>query len=183
MAGMVTMSEPRTGLAARDHMPITGRIASRLHHRYGWVDMDDLRSYAYLGLTLAAKRYRADRGVAFEMFASRKGMFLAIDEMRKDGVLRRRRAGPGLTTTVLTADIPDPRGSRSYERLERRDMCRMLLGRLRTQDRQLVMMYYADGMTFREIAKVFSISESAACLRHKAALGTLRRIARKTVIA
>lgn len=183
MAGMETMDETRTGPSAPDHLPVAGRIALCLHRWYGWVGMDDLRSYAYLGMALAAKSYRADRGVAFEMFASRKGMFLAIDEMRKDGVLRRRRAGPMPTTTVLTADIPDPRGSRGYERLERLDMCRMLLGGLRTQDRQLVMMYYADGMTFREIAKVFSISESAACLRHKAVLDRLRRIGRRTVVA
>ena len=92
MAVTVTMSETTTELAARDHMPIAERIASRLHHWYGWVDMDDLRSYAYLGLALAAKKYRADRGVPFGIFACRKGTFIAIDEMRKDGVLRRRQA-------------------------------------------------------------------------------------------
>ena len=37
-------------------------------------------------------------------------------------------------------------------------------------------MYYADGLTFREIGEVMEISEASVCLRHKAILGRLRRM-------
>ena len=38
-------------------------------------------------------------------------------------------------------------------------------------------MYYSKHMTFREIAQVFEISESSVCLRHKALIRRLRRLA------
>ncbi len=164
------------GLAV-EHLPLANRIASRLHRWYSWVALDDLRSYAYLGLALAERSYESDRGVPFVQFAWRKGMFLAIDEMRKDGVLSRRRAKPGPTFTALTPELPDPVACGRQEEMERRDLCSTLLRKLRKQDRQLLSMYYADQLTFREIAKVFEISESAVCLRHKALLKRLRKLA------
>ena len=58
-----------------------------------------------------------------------------------------------------------------------REPCTVLLTGLGDSDRRLMLMYYADGMTFREVAEVFGVSESAVCLRHKAILGRLRKIA------
>ena len=163
---------------ARKSLAMANRIALRLHRSYGWVGMDDLGSYAYLGLVKAARIYEAGRGVPFEVFAFRKAMYLAIDEMRKDGVLKRRRTAPGPSVGVLPPDIPDPSGPKALASLERRDICTTLLGKLRRKDRQLLLMYYADQMTFKQIAEVFDISESAVCLRHKALIERLRRLSR-----
>ena len=80
------------------------RIAARLHRWYEWVPVNDLESYAYLGLAMAAKIYQPDRGVPFENFASRKAMYLAIDEMRKDGVLKRRGAAPAPSMGMLNPE-------------------------------------------------------------------------------
>ena len=71
---------------AHDHISLAQPIASRLRWWYSWLALDDLESYAYLGLVLAAKSFQADRGIPFAKFACRKAMFLAIDEMRRDGV-------------------------------------------------------------------------------------------------
>jgi len=57
-------------------------------------------------------------------------------------------------------------------------MCETLLGRLCQKGRQLLLMYYSEHMTFKQIAEVFDISESAVCLRHKALIGRLRRLSR-----
>lgn len=169
-----------TGLAV-DNLPLANRIASRLHRWYSWVAIEDLRSYAYLGLALAEQNYESDRGVPFTQFAWRKGMFLAIDEMRKDGVLSRRRATLGPTFSTLTTELPDPAARDRQDAMERRDLCVSLLRKLRQQDRHLLTMYYADQFTFKEIAKVFRISESAVCLRHKALIKRLRKLARARV--
>ncbi|MDP6545899.1 MAG: sigma-70 family RNA polymerase sigma factor [Phycisphaerae bacterium] len=160
---------------ARKSLGMVGRIASRLHRCYGWVDLDDLGSYAYLGLVKAARIYEKGRGVPFERFAFRKAMYVAIDEMRRDGVLKRRRANPGPSFVALSPDIPDPSGSKGLAELERRDLCQTLLGRLRRKERQLLLMHYAEQMTFKQIGDVFDISESAVCLRHKALIKRLRR--------
>ena len=173
---------------AREHITIARQIASRLKRRYTWVAMDDLYSYSLLGLTQSANAYDPSRGVPFPNYASQKGMFWAIDEMRKDGVLRRRssanmprvlpfsEAGLGSNSDEgWTPDIQDLKADQARNLMEVRDLSRTLLKRLEEQDRNLLMMYYSEHMTFREIAKVLKISESSVCLRHKALIKRLRR--------
>ena len=168
---------------AAEHVSLASGIAARLHRLYSWVAIEDLHSYAYLGLALAAKAYEDNRGVPFPQFAWRKGMFLAIDEMRKDGVLSRRRTTPLPTTTTFIPEVHDPVAPDGHHAVDRRDLCHTMLSKLRSQDRQLLMMYYSDEMTFKEIANVFDISESAVCLRHKALMKQLRRIGDRKAIA
>lgn len=175
------------------HVPMSRQIAARLNRRYTWVGTDDLQSYAYLGLALAAKRYSPDHGVPFDKYAFQKGTYLAIDEMRKDGILRRRNAKPLPTKISISryadgehdSDIPvvDNDSDREHSRLEARDICVSLLKKLSEKDRQLLMMYYADELRFKEIAKVFGVSESAICLRHKALITKLRRLAGSAAIS
>ena len=163
---------------AASNIGLAGRIAGKLRRSYGWVCLDDLRGYACLGLLLAARAFDADRGVPFDRFAMCKGMFLAIDEMRKDGVLQRRRVKAIAPTVPISGDLPDPKGEMAQERTETQDMCRSLLGKLKAADRRLLMMHYADHMTFKQIARVYHISESAVCLRHKTLIEKLRKLAK-----
>ncbi len=185
-----TKASGGTAVVVEDHMPVARQIASRLKRRYTWVPMDDLYSYSLLGLTLSANAFDPARGVPFPNFASQKGMFWAIDHMRKDGILRRRSsanmvrvlpfseaASHADVDETWTPDIEDHHAARAHELMESRDLCRALLKQLRQQDRQLLVMYYSQYMTFREIAKVFKISESSVCLRHKAIIRKLGRLA------
>jgi RNA polymerase sigma factor (sigma-70 family) len=161
---------------AREVVSMVTPIASNLHKRYGWVDRDDLGSYAYLGLVKAARVYQESRGVPFVKFAFSKGMFAAIDEMRKDGILKRHQTAPRPTVVALNEEIPDPRGENGLEKVERRDMCKTLMGGLSQKDRQVLMMYYAEHMTFKEMGEAFGVSESSMCLRHKLIIGRMRKM-------
>ncbi|MBN1942373.1 MAG: sigma-70 family RNA polymerase sigma factor [Phycisphaerae bacterium] len=185
-----TLKNPKMTNMLNDNMPIARQIASRLKRRYTWVSMEDLYSYSLLGLTMSANAFDPARGVPFPNFASQKGMFWAIDQMRKDGVLRRRSSASmprvlpfseasGLVDhdETWTPDVQDRHAEKEHRQLEARDLCTALLRQLRNQDRQLLIMYYSKHMTFREIAKVFEISESSVCLRHKALIRRLRRLA------
>jgi RNA polymerase sigma factor (sigma-70 family) len=191
-----TAKQPTVTARTEEHMTIARQIASRLKRRYTWVPMDDLYSYALLGLTMSADAYDPTRNVPFPNFASQKGMFWAIDQMRKDGVLRRRssanmpRVLPFSEASNAadadegwTPDVTDHHAEEARDLMEARDLCSALLKQLRKQDRQLLVMYYADHMTFREIAKVFKISESSVCLRHKALIRRLRRLATSMQVA
>lgn len=184
------LKDPNVNDMLNDHMPIARQIASRLKRRYTWVSMDDLYSYSLLGLTMSANAFDSTRGVPFPNFASQKGMFWAIDQMRKDGVLRRRSsanmprvlpfseaAGLADCEETWTPDVRDRHAEEDGKQLEARDLCTALLRQLRKQDRELLIMYYSKHMTFREIADVFEISESSVCLRHKALIRRLRRLA------
>jgi RNA polymerase sigma factor (sigma-70 family) len=161
---------------AREHISLATQIAYRLSRRYAWVGLDDLHSYAYIGLSLAAKSYDPSRGLSFARFACSKAMFLAIDEMRKNGVLRRADASQRRQeTAAVILEMPDPQAKHDRELLEAREFCAELVRKLDRKDRQLLSMVYVEKMTYREIAKVYHITESAVCLRHKALLGRLRQ--------
>lgn len=161
---------------ARDHVELAGKIACRLCRSYSWVGIDDLRSYAYLGLALAERAFRPELGVPFVKFAWRKAMFLAIDEMRKDGVVSRKDARR-TTCSALPFETADPQSGALLRCVDRTDLYDSLMMGLKDRDHRLVEMYYTDGMTFREIARVFGITESAVCLRHKTLINKLRVLA------
>jgi RNA polymerase sigma factor (sigma-70 family) len=146
-----------------------------------------LYSYALWGLTLAAGAYRSETGVPFEQFVRGKGMYVAIDAMREDRVLSRHKAhgtpmffsysDSGDGEACLLDKIADRRSSDSFQAVDLRDQVRSILARLADEDRQTLLMYYADGMTFKEIARVFNKSESAISIRHRNLLVKLRRMA------
>jgi RNA polymerase sigma factor (sigma-70 family) len=156
------------------------------------MNLDDLYSYSLWGLTQAARAYDPSRGTAFRTYASQWAMFLAIDQMRKEGVLQRSDAKkrPRMVSLSVDSDegsyeieLPDSRAEQERRGVEARDACKYLMRRLRERDRQLLMMYYADGLTFREISKVLCVSESYVCLRRKSLLDWLRQSASKAKLA
>ena len=186
MGHALTAETRRTTGLVDEHLHLAERIASRLKRRYVWIAMDELYSYAMVGLLTAAQQFEHARGVPFATFAWTKGMFGAIDEMRRDGLLRRQDAQPrpkmlSLTETDASGeqsqfDLPDESVAADRRRMEARDTCEALLGRLGQRDRALMLMYYADDLTLREIALAQGVSEATVCLRHKAILVRLREI-------
>ena len=71
--------------------------------------------------------------------------------------------------------VPDEPISEQTGALKARDFLCSALRCLAAQDRQLLLMYYADGLTLREIGAVLGISESAACLRQEALIARWRQ--------
>jgi len=160
------------------NLNLVEELAHRLRRRYGWVELEELRSYAYLGLALAARAYEADRGLPFVNYAARKALYLAVDEMRRDRLVC--RADADLPSCFrLQPDLRDPHGDGGHSHLERRDLLRTLLEHIGDDDRRLLMMRYADELTFREIAEVLGRSESAVCIHHQTLLDRLRQTARR----
>lgn len=167
-------------------MKIAHQTAARLKRSYSWVDAEDLHAYALLALTMISKCYSSECGIPFEKFAGQRLLHNAIDEMRKDHVLCRKNSRVPRTILMSdfikddtgTAEMSDHQSHRPMDVLEARDICTQLLRRLAPCDRRLLMMYYDQQLTFREIGEVFGISESAAFLRHKALMTRLRRMAR-----
>lgn len=171
-----------------DHLPVVQRIAARLKRRYPWVESEDLYGYASLGLALAASAYEPDRSIPFSHFAFSKGTYLAVDEMRKSRVLRRgdRSRPPYIyssstawaTSETARTDPVDAGWEKAWDQMEAKDHCESLLRGTSSRDRRLLMMYYGEGLTFKEVGDILGISESAVSFRHAAVMRRLRRLMR-----
>jgi RNA polymerase sigma factor (sigma-70 family) len=185
MAAEQTQAGTQASLVS-DYLPLARQISAKMKRRYTWVAIDDLYSYALLGLTMAANAFDPSRSVPFASYAFRKATFWAIDEMRKDGVLRRRtgKAGPRMlplgeipgSEDPQPGELPDTRAGQAHTLMEARDFCAALFLQLLARDRRLLLLYYCEQLTFKEIAAAMDMSESSVCLRHKALIGKLRRL-------
>lgn len=158
-------------------MKLLKQVSARLFRSYPWLQRDDLESYAFLGLLQAARTFDPGRSKCFGSYAAVKGVYHAIDQMRKDGLIH-RPGQQGKKPQPLKEEIVDPRGQRDLTGLQNRDQTEALLRHLDEPDRNLLMMYYGKGMTFREIAQVRNITESAVCVRHGQIIRRLRHQAR-----
>ena len=168
-----------------EHLPVARSLAARLKRRYRWLDVDELYSYALWGLIAAVQSYQARRGTPLAWFLPRKAMFLAIDQMRKDRLVfriqakdksspYRQRARGG--EDMPMCDVPDARWAQGEQDLETRDLVQNMFRHIAPKDQRLLMLYYADGLTFVEIARVYDTCESTICLRHKRLLHRLRSL-------
>ncbi|MBL7133620.1 MAG: sigma-70 family RNA polymerase sigma factor [Phycisphaerae bacterium] len=176
-------------LDEHQYLAIARGIARRLRRRYQWVPPDDLYSFALFGLVQAAGSYDPDRHVPFPVYAARKALFAAIDEMRKDHTLCRVGLNPRPNTVsldkLLVGDqkdwwrLCDQTAQKARRRLEAREWCATMLSELNARDRRLIMLRYVDDMTFGEIGKVMGVSESTICLRHHALITRFRKLANK----
>jgi RNA polymerase sigma factor (sigma-70 family) len=170
------------------HLPLAWSIARRLQDRYAWIDSEEIRSYSVLGLALAARRYDPDRGVPFAYFAGSKAMFLAIDLMRRDRVLSRTSCHRPPWVSMSRGDcvedeghpfgIVDRQSEAAMTRVEARDALGHAFSGLAAEDRRLLLLHYAEGLTFLEISRILGLSASAVSIRHRRLLHTLRFVLR-----
>ena len=168
------------GHRAAQCLPLVRQVAARLRRRFGWIDPGELDGYAFIGLTRAAADFEPDRGGSFGPYAVVKGMFHAIDEMRRDGLIRRCGADVPPTSALPGEDVEDPRGDLTFQQMMDHDAAETLLASLPDDDRMLLMMYYGQSMTFREIGRIRGLSEASICMRHRALIQQLRRVARRS---
>lgn len=169
------------------NLDVAHSVAFRLKRRFPWVDMEDLRSYSRWGLTRAAGMYSPELGTPFVSFASHKAFYFGIDAMREDKVVRRSPQGQASVLRAqnsslsasrpLPDEVADEHAGDDMRRLEAKDHLGSLLRRLNDKDRQLLLLYYGDGMTLKEIARVFDQTESAISIRHRTLIAKLRRFA------
>jgi hypothetical protein len=174
---------PPRSLAARP-LPRVLSIVRCLKNRYTWADMKRLPGTTIPGPVLAARTNNPDLGVSFAGLAGGKAMFLAIDRMPRDrgGSRASRRRWPIVSTGGRDgAEGKGPAfgtvGRRSdgvLAQAEARDALGCAFAGLALEDRRLLLLHYAEGLTFLEISYVLGCSASAVSLRHARILETLR---------
>lgn len=175
---------------AQDNLYVATEVSRRLRFRYNWVPADEAYSYSLWGLLQAAQVYSPQAGLPFPAYALRKAMYLAIDQMRRERVLQRKVHAPDEAAPAsrprprqfpLTIDMPDRYAAEREKACDLKETVLWILRRLPSRDRALLLMYYAEGMTLREIGMTMHLSEAAISIRRRALLTRLREAAANDV--
>ncbi len=75
--------------------------------------------------------------------------------------------------------LPDARAACPSQNLERKDVIRKCMQNLKNDERLIVIMYYFEEMTMKEIGAVLNLSESRVSQMHSAILAQMKRIMKK----
>jgi len=138
------------------YMPLANKLAFLQKRTLpNYIDVEELKSAAYLGLVEAASRYDELKGVSFTTFAWPR-IFGAI----KDYL---RSLGP--TMTSLDTENEDETSLRDMivAKEEQNDFEEALevVGKdLGTQARNMLRFYFVDEMSMKEVGERFGVSES-----------------------
>jgi RNA polymerase sigma factor for flagellar operon FliA len=197
--------EAQTGVRARDvvladivdYLPLVERMATGMVRKLPpSVLREDLVAAGAIGLMDASRRFVGERGAEFEWYARVRIRGAMVDELRSlDWLTRNERSkarahaatGEGVSFSVVgIEDIPEnlrspaTRESTSPAGIVEKRMDREALGNaigcLPAREASIVSMHYVDGLSFKEIAKSFGVSEPRISQLHTRAVKLLQRI-------
>jgi RNA polymerase sigma factor (sigma-70 family) len=106
------MCDDRTAALWKGHLDLVGIIAGDLGRLYPWVDAEERTGYAGLGLARAVDVYDPSRCGDVRAHLRVRGRYAAIDQMRRDRVVRRGE-GPACGDQAGADPCRDPRRRRS----------------------------------------------------------------------
>lgn len=192
-----------------DHEYLINAITRKIRRKFYWVPCHELESYARSGLVLAAIKYnpKKQKNVkTFKSYVLRYGVYIAIDEMRSDGIVirkgkeektKRTRKTNWSTDIHLIDDIyhrvekddhsqkffepSDNYGQECFEGVDTEDFCKAVVLKLNAQERRLIKNLLFEHMTMKKIAAIEGISESAISLRYKELRKKMKRIAERMI--
>jgi len=141
------------------YVPLANKLAydkKKMLPRF--VDVEDLKSAAYLGLSEAASRFDPDYGVVFSTFAYPRIFGAIHDHLRKEGWGKR-----GESKWALSLDGEDESlGALLETKTERKDeeFLEVVSKDLGEQAKEVLRNYFIDEYSMREVGDRFGVSES-----------------------
>lgn len=124
-----------------------------------FVDVEDLKSAAYLGLSEAASRFDPDYGVVFSTFAYPRIFGAIQDHLRREGWGKR-----GESKTVLSLNGKDELGLgavlESKTERNNEEFLEVVSKDLGEQAKEVLRNYFIDEYSMREVGDRFGVSES-----------------------
>ena len=178
-----TGSRKCRNLLVQHYRPIVKYIAEGLHAKLPEkVDFDDLISAGIFGLMDAIDTFDPTRGVKFETYCSPRIRGAILDELRSmDWVPRSIRArADQLAKTSQTFEIshgrkPTEEGDKEVGfSLRECDVKNFLIKNLNKTESLIIVMYYYQEMTMKEIATTLDMSESRVAQMHSSILARLK---------
>jgi len=141
------------------YVPLANKLAyEKKQSLPKFIDVEDLKSAAYLGLSEAASRFDPDYGVAFSTFAYPRIFGAIHDYLRQQGWGKR-----GESKTVISLDGEDESwGALIETKPERNDeeFLEVVSADLDGQAKEVLRNYFIDEYSMREVGERFGVSES-----------------------
>lgn len=163
----------------REYELLARKIASAYLRSQPRIDPGDAVGGALLGLWDATATWAEDGGRSFKSHAGQRCWGAIVDRLRDSTGARRRRDSTGGNRTFL----PPPLVSLHSNVASRRNECRLeaadnfwhLRRGFVLRDRLLLLLRYAEGLSFADIGAVFGVTESAMYARHRTIVAELRQ--------
>jgi RNA polymerase sigma factor (sigma-70 family) len=129
------------------YIPFANKLAYQKKRTLpSFIDIEELKSAAYLGLVEAASRYEENRGVSFMSYAYPRITGAIQDSLRNQSIVKNH-------STVDLENI-DP-----VSKHEQQESVEHILGCLNTKDKQVMSHYFIDDLSMKEIGYRFGVSE------------------------
>ena len=167
--------------------PLAWSIATRFARTYPAIPLDDLRSFAVLGLIQAVDKFDPARSTAWPSFACTVIRRAMIGAIRRDERFFRHLSwfapSPGISDVESDgahADenkFPDPASSVAItdSGIDTRALHARLLARLKMRDKRIVRQHFEDELTLAEIAAREALTEGRVSQLIADALDLMRR--------
>src|SRR6266487_3293189 len=165
-------------------LPLVKYNAERIWSRLpDGVELDDLISAGVFGLMDAIDAFDVNRGVKFETYCVPRIRGAMLDELRTmDWVPRLVRSKASKleeTRKALEAEPgrpprPDKKAEDPTHRLQNRDLMRLVTRGLNRNERLIIILYYYEDMTMKEIGATLDLSESRVSQMHSSIVARLQ---------
>src|SRR6056297_3542591 len=169
------------------YMPLVRYNGERIWQRLpDGVDLDDLISAGIFGLMDAIDAFDLDRGVKFETYCVPRirGAMLDVKEVEKMqsdanavGVvsLNKKWYETDSYKDVREIDIlEDKKGEDPTRRVQKNDLMRLVTKGLNRNERLIIILYYYEELTMKEIGATLDLSESRVSQMHTSIVNRLQ---------
>jgi RNA polymerase sigma factor for flagellar operon FliA len=144
-----------------DYIGFVRQEAYRLKRRLPpQVHADDLFAAGLVGAWRALERY--DGRMSFWAYFQKRIHYAMIDELRRTQWAPRRTPQPEFDRTYPLHDALDPKPVNG-QRIEAEDELHSRKRKLDAREKAVLLLHFREGMTLKQIAAVFGISESRMC--------------------
>jgi len=125
-----------------------------------FVDIEDLKSAAYLGLVEAASRYNSEYGVAFSTYAYPRIFGAIHDWLRKEGWGKRGEFSKLLSLDVENEECSLKESVAAKDDRNDDEFLEVVSIDLDQQAKDILRQYFVDSYSMKEVGKRFGVSES-----------------------
>lgn len=142
-------------------IPLANKLAYQKKRSLpSFIDVEELKSAAYLGLVEAASRFNPEFGTAFSTFAYPRIFGAIQDYLRSLGWGRRDGSSHCVSLDAPNADGHDLNDMLEAKTEENDEFLEVVSVDLNDQARQILRLYFVESYSMKEIGERFDVTES-----------------------